>query len=120
MEFFNPLALRAEGENHRIPPRATFSQPHTLAQLAGSPILLRNTEEQMVAFSAPALLPPLTITLQFLVHIGPKYTRFCLKFHKNAIRLLNLTKFSNRGGNLEFLYINLQTYIVAIVNLCLH
>ena len=58
-----PLSLRAEGENHRIPPRATFSQPHTLAQLAGSPILLRNTEEQMVAFLASAGLPPLTITL---------------------------------------------------------
>ena len=48
MEFFNPLALRAEGENHRMPPRATFSQPHTLAQLDSSPILLRNTEEQKI------------------------------------------------------------------------
>ena len=59
MEFFNPLALRAlplslraEGENHRMPPRATISQPHTLAQLDSSPILLRNTEEQKVTFSA--------------------------------------------------------------------
>ena len=33
---------------------------------------------------------------------------FALNVPKNAIRLLNLTKFSNRGGNLVFLCLLLQ------------
>ena len=56
-------------------------------------------------YFCPCGASPLTNTLQFLVHIGPKYTRFCLKCHKNAIRLLNLTKFSNRGGVIWSFYI---------------
>ena len=34
--------------------RRDFSQPLSLAQLDSSPILLRNSEEQKVTFSAPA------------------------------------------------------------------
>ena len=72
-------------------------------------VLIRgNTEEQKGYFFCPCGASPLTNSLQFWVHIGPNDPRFCFKYPQKYIRLLNLTKFSNRGGNLVFLYLLLQ------------